>query len=84
MFYAFLLLLDSGLVASSPVRPFLFYAFWNLSCPHVFPDRHLGPRPSNLCRVKFPVHHGGSVLMLVAIVYLYLRVGAEVSTTPRS
>jgi len=36
---------------------------------------------SNLCPVKFFLYTmAGSVLMLVAIVYLYLRVAAEAST----
>ena len=60
-FYAFLLLLEFGLIGVFLAQDlFLFYVFWEISPgPHVLPDRHLGPRPPHLRRGEvLPVHHG--------------------------
>ncbi len=60
-FYAFLLLLEFGLVGVFLAQDlFLFYVFWEVSPgADVLPDRHLGPRAAHLRRGEvLPLHHG--------------------------
>ena len=58
-FFAFLLLLEFGLVGVFAAWDlFLFYVFWEVVLvPDVFPDRHLGARPPHLRgREVLPLH----------------------------
>ena len=77
-FYAFLLLLEFGLVGVfSAFDLFLFYVFWEVCLvPMYFLIGIWGHDRRIYAAVKFFLYTmAGSVLMLVAIVYLYLRVG---------
>ena len=77
-FYAFLLLLDFGLVGVfAAFDLFLFYVFWEVCLvPMYFLIGIWGHDRRIYAAVKFFLYTmAGSVLMLVAIIYLYLRVG---------
>jgi len=78
-FYAFLLLLEFGLVGVfAAFDLFLFYVFWEVCLvPMYFLIGIWGHDRRIYAAVKFFLYTmAGSVLMLVAIIYLYLRVGA--------
>jgi NADH-quinone oxidoreductase subunit M len=78
-FYAFLLLLEFGLVGVfAAFDLFLFYVFWEVALvPMYFLIGIWGHDRRIYAAVKFFLYTmTGSVLMLVAIIYLYLRVGA--------
>jgi NADH-quinone oxidoreductase subunit M len=77
-FYAFLLLLEFGLVGVfAAFDLFLFYVFWEVCLvPMYFLIGIWGHDRRIYAAVKFFLYTmAGSVLMLVAIIYLYLRVG---------
>jgi NADH-quinone oxidoreductase subunit M len=79
-FYAFLLLLEFGLVGVfCAFDLFLFYVFWEICLvPMYFLIGIWGHDRRIYAAVKFFLYTmAGSVLMLVAIVYLYLRVGGS-------
>ncbi|MCW5980239.1 MAG: NADH-quinone oxidoreductase subunit M [Bryobacteraceae bacterium] len=77
-FYAFLLLLEVGLIGVFVAWDlFLFYVFWELSLvPMYFLIGIWGHERRIYAAVKFFLFTmAGSVLMLAAIIYLYLRAG---------
>ena len=77
-FYAFLLLLEFGLIGVFAAYDlFLFYVFWEVCLvPMYFLIGIWGHDRRIYAAVKFFLYTmAGSVLMLVAIIYLYLRVG---------
>ncbi len=77
-FYAFLLLLEFGLVGVFVARDlFLFYVFWEVSLvPMYFLVGIWGHERRIYAAVKFFLYTmAGSVLMLAAIIYLYNRSG---------
>jgi NADH-quinone oxidoreductase subunit M len=77
-FYAFLLLLEFGLVGVFAAYDlFLFYVFWEICLvPMYFLIGIWGHDRRIYAAVKFFLYTmAGSVLMLVAIIYLYIRVG---------
>ncbi len=77
-FYAFLLLLEFGLVGVFQAQDlFLFYVFWEVSLvPMYFLIGIWGHERRIYAAVKFFLYTmAGSVLMLAAIIYLYLRAG---------
>ena len=77
-FYAFLLLLEFGLVGVfCSLDLFLFYVFWEVSLvPMYFLIGVWGHDRRIYSAVKFFLYTmAGSVLMLVAIIYLYNRAG---------
>ncbi|MCC6860295.1 MAG: NADH-quinone oxidoreductase subunit M [Bryobacterales bacterium] len=77
-FYAFLLLLEFGLVGVFIARDlFLFYVFWEVSLvPMYFLIGIWGHERRIYAAVKFFLYTmAGSVLMLAAIIYLYNRAG---------
>ena len=77
-FYALLLLLEFGLVGVFAAYDlFLFYVFWEVALvPMYFLIGIWGHDRRIYAAVKFFLYTmAGSVLMLVAIIYLYLRVG---------
>jgi NADH-quinone oxidoreductase subunit M len=77
-FYAFLLLLEFGLVGVFIARDlFLFYVFWEVSLvPMYFLVGVWGHERRIYAAVKFFLYTmAGSVLMLAAIIYLYNRAG---------
>jgi NADH-quinone oxidoreductase subunit M len=77
-FYAFLLLLEFGLVGVfAAFDLFLFYVFWEVCLvPMYFLIGVWGHDRRIYAAVKFFLYTmAGSVLMLVAIVYLYLKAG---------
>jgi NADH-quinone oxidoreductase subunit M len=77
-FYAFLLLLEFGLVGVFVARDlFLFYVFWEVSLvPMYFLIGVWGHERRIYAAVKFFLYTmAGSVLMLAAIIYLYNRAG---------
>src|SRR6202040_2204686 len=79
-FFAFLLLLEFGLVGVfCALDFFLFYVFWEICLvPMYFLIGIWGHDRRIYAAVKFFLYTmAGSVLMLVAIVYLYLRVGGS-------
>jgi NADH-quinone oxidoreductase subunit M len=79
-FYAFLLLLEFGLVGVFAAYDlFLFYVFWEVSLvPMYFLIGIWGHDRRIYAAVKFFLYTmAGSSLMLVAIVYLYLRMGGS-------
>ena len=77
-FYAFLLLLEFGLIGVfAAFDLFLFYVFWEVCLvPMYFLIGVWGHDRRIYAAVKFFLYTmAGSVLMLVAIIYLYLRAG---------
>ena len=77
-FYAFLLLLEFGLVGVFLAQDlFLFYVFWEVSLvPMYFLIGIWGHERRIYAAVKFFLYTmAGSVLMLAAIIYLYNRAG---------
>jgi NADH-quinone oxidoreductase subunit M len=77
-FYAFLLLLEVGLVGVFLAQDlFLFYVFWEVSLvPMYFLIGIWGHERRIYAAVKFFLYTmAGSVLMLAAIIYLYNRAG---------
>lgn len=77
-FYAFLLLLEFGLVGVFIAQDlFLFYVFWELALvPMYFLIGVWGHERRIYAAVKFFLYTmAGSVLMLAAIIYLYNRAG---------
>ena len=77
-FYAFLLLLEFGLVGVFAAQDlFLFYVFWEVSLvPMYFLIGIWGHERRIYAAVKFFLYTmAGSVLMLAAIIYLYNRTG---------
>ena len=77
-FYAFLLLLECGLVGVFLAQDlFLFYVFWEVSLvPMYFLIGIWGHERRIYAAVKFFLYTmAGSVLMLAAIIYLYNRAG---------
>ena len=77
-FYAFLLLLETGLIGVFIAQDlFLFYVFWEVSLvPMYFLVGIWGHERRIYAAVKFFLFTmAGSVLMLVAIIYLYNRAG---------
>jgi NADH-quinone oxidoreductase subunit M len=77
-FYAFLLLLEFGLIGVFLAQDlFLFYVFWEVSLvPMYFLIGIWGHERRIYAAVKFFLYTmAGSVLMLVAIIYLYLKGG---------
>ena len=77
-FYAFLLLLEFGLIGVFLAQDlFLFYVFWEVSLvPMYFLIGIWGHERRIYAAVKFFLFTmTGSVLMLVAIIYLYLKAG---------
>ena len=77
-FFAFLLLLEFGLVGVfSALDLFLFYVFWEVSLvPMYFLIGIWGHERRIYAAVKFFLYTmAGSVLMLAAIIYLYNRAG---------
>jgi NADH-quinone oxidoreductase subunit M len=77
-FFAFLLLLEFGLVGVFIARDlFLFYVFWEVSLvPMYFLIGIWGHERRIYAAVKFFLYTmAGSVLMLAAIIYLYNRTG---------
>ena len=77
-FYAFLLLLECGLIGVFvAVDLFLFYVFWEVSLvPMYFLIGIWGHERRIYAAVKFFLYTmAGSVLMLVGIIYLYNRTG---------
>jgi NADH-quinone oxidoreductase subunit M len=77
-FYAFLLLLEFGLVGVFVAQDlFLFYVFWEVSLvPMYFLIGIWGHERRIYAAVKFFLYTmAGSVLMLAAIIYLYNRTG---------
>jgi NADH-quinone oxidoreductase subunit M len=77
-FYAFLLLLEFGLVGVFIAQDlFLFYVFWEISLiPMYFIVGVWGHDRRIYAAVKFFLFtFAGSVLMLAAIIYLYTRAG---------
>ena len=77
-FYAFLLLLEVGLIGVFIAQDlFLFYVFWEVSLvPMYFLVGIWGHERRIYAAVKFFLFTmAGSVLMLVAIIYLYNRAG---------
>jgi NADH-quinone oxidoreductase subunit M len=75
-FYAFLLLLEFGLVGVFLAQDlFLFYVFWEISLvPMYFLIGIWGHERRIYAAVKFFLYTmAGSVLMLAAIIYLYIR-----------
>jgi NADH-quinone oxidoreductase subunit M len=77
-FYAFLLLLEVGLIGVFIAQDlFLFYVFWEISLvPMYFLIGIWGHERRIYAAVKFFLFTmAGSVLMLVAIIYLYNRAG---------
>ena len=77
-FYAFLLLLEFGLVGVFLAQDlFLFYVFWEISLvPMYFLIGIWGHERRIYAAVKFFLYTmAGSVLMLAAIIYLYNRAG---------
>ena len=75
-FYAFLLLLEFGLVGVFLAQDlFLFYVFWEVSLvPMYFLIGIWGHERRIYAAVKFFLYTmAGSVLMLAAIIYLYIR-----------
>jgi len=77
-FYAFLLLLEAGLVGVFLAQDlFLFYVFWEVSLvPMYFLIGIWGHERRIYAAVKFFLYTmAGSVLMLAAIIYLYNRAG---------
>ncbi len=77
-FYAFLLLLEFGLIGVFLAQDlFLFYVFWEVSLvPMYFLIGIWGHDRRIYAAVKFFLYTmTGSVLMLVAIIYLYLKAG---------
>jgi NADH-quinone oxidoreductase subunit M len=78
MFYAFLLLLEFGLVGVfAALDMFLFYVFWEVSLvPMYFLIGIWGHERRIYAAVKFFLYTmAGSVLMLAAIIYLYNKTG---------
>ncbi len=77
-FYAFLLLLEFGLIGVFVAQDlFLFYVFWEISLvPMYFLIGIWGHERRIYAAVKFFLYTmAGSMLMLVAIIYLYNRTG---------
>ena len=77
-FYAFLLLLEFGLIGVFAAQDlFLFYVFWEVSLvPMYFLIGIWGHERRIYAAVKFFLYTmAGSVLMLAAIIYLYNRAG---------
>ncbi len=77
-FYAFLLLLEFGLIGVFCAQDlFLFYVFWEVSLvPMYFLIGIWGHERRIYAAVKFFLYTmAGSVLMLVAIIYLYNQAG---------
>jgi NADH-quinone oxidoreductase subunit M len=77
-FYAFLLLLEFGLIGVFLAQDlFLFYVFWEVSLvPMYFLIGIWGHERRIYAAVKFFLYTmAGSMLMLVAIIYLYNRTG---------
>jgi NADH-quinone oxidoreductase subunit M len=77
-FYAFLLLLEFGLIGVFLAQDlFLFYVFWEVSLvPMYFLIGIWGHERRIYAAVKFFLYTmAGSVLMLAAIIYLYIRAG---------
>ncbi|MBM3813993.1 MAG: NADH-quinone oxidoreductase subunit M [Acidimicrobiia bacterium] len=77
-FYAFLLLLEFGLIGVfAAMDLFLFYVFWEVTLvPMYFLIGIWGHERRIYATVKFFLYTmAGSVLMLVAILYLYSRAG---------
>jgi NADH-quinone oxidoreductase subunit M len=77
-FYAFLLLLEAGLVGVFAAQDlFLFYVFWEVSLvPMYFLIGIWGHERRIYAAVKFFLYTmAGSVLMLAAIIWLYSRAG---------
>lgn len=77
-FYAFLLLLEFGLIGVFVAQDlFLFYVFWEISLvPMYFLIGIWGHERRIYAAVKFFLYTmAGSVLMLAAIIYLYNRTG---------
>jgi len=77
-FYAFLLLLEFGLIGVfASLDLFLFYVFWEVSLvPMYFLIGIWGHQRRIYAAVKFFLYTmAGSVLMLAAIIYLYNRAG---------
>ena len=78
MFYAFLLLLEFGLIGVfAALDLFLFYVFWEVSLvPMYFLIGIWGHERRIYAAVKFFLYTmAGSVLMLAAIIYLYNKTG---------
>lgn len=78
MFYAFLLLLEFGVIGVfAALDLFLFYVFWEVSLvPMYFLIGIWGHERRIYAAVKFFLYTmAGSVLMLVAIIYLYNKTG---------
>jgi NADH-quinone oxidoreductase subunit M len=78
-FNVFMLLLEAGCSGSSCPRPLpLLHLLGGHADPDVLPDRDLGPRAPDLRRGEvLPLHHGGSVLMLVAFLVVYRAAGVN-------